>query len=127
MDNPQSNMTTWHPAVFSNHPIFIIVLLPFFYLLPFAILFWWFESQSTKLSTGSQSLLYETGLLSKTRAEIRLSDIRSIRVHQTFKQRLFKIGEIAIFTTGDRPEITVRDLKHPNDIKDFIAARRLSV
>lgn len=121
--NPQP-LATWHPAVLSSHPIILFFTSLTIVIPAILILYWWLESRSTKLSVDQHSLYYEAGLFSKTRAEIRLRDLRSMRVDQSFKQRLFEIGTLNFYTAGDRPEIKAKNINFPNEVKNFIRSRQ---
>lgn len=113
-----------HPAMFKNHPLgFIIAVL----LVPVAvgiiILLWWYlQCKSTKLEFVGNDLVLEEGLLSKSRTELNVERIRTVNVYQSFFNRIFGVGKIAIYTAGDDPEIEVAGLPNPNDLRELIKA-----
>jgi len=66
---------------------------------------------------------YEQGLLNKRRKEVTLANIRAVEVYQTLFNRIFDVGEVKVYTTGDHPEIVVRGLPQPQRIKELVAEK----
>lgn len=112
-----------HPPMFRNNPLgFVLSVL----LIPVAVgililLFWYVKSRSEKLTITVEDLRYEKGILSKARSELRLSGIRSVRVNQSLFQRMFGTGDIEVFTAGDVPEVTLKGMPDPNEIREIIS------
>lgn len=110
------------PPMFRNNPLLFVlaVLLIAAFGLGIIILLWWYVvSKSTRLIITDREVRYEKGILSKTRKEIRLPAIRSVRVHQTLGQRIFGTGNIEIYSAGDLPEIVARGLPDPHRIREL--------
>ena len=63
----------------------------------------------------------------KQRTEIALSSIRSVRITQTFGQRLFDVGNVELFSAGDVAEIAIRNMPRPGRIRAIAAARNLDL
>ena len=76
---------------------------------------------------GFTEVLLERGLLAKQRTEIALSSIRSVRITQTFGQRLFDVGNVELFSAGDVAEIAIRNMPRPGRIRAIAAARNLDL
>lgn len=112
-----------NPVMFRNNPIgflFAVVLIAAFGL-GILILLWWFvQCKSTKLSVFDKEILFEKGILSKERSEVNISSVRTIRVKQTFFNRIFGVGSIEIYTAGDNPEIVAKGLPDPNQVRELI-------
>jgi uncharacterized membrane protein YdbT with pleckstrin-like domain len=112
-----------HPPMFRNNPLgFVLSVL----LIPVAVgililLFWYVKSRSETLTITAEDLRYEKGILSKARSELRLTGIRSVRVNQSLFQRMFGTGDIEIFTAGDAPEVTLKGMPDPNEIREIIS------
>jgi uncharacterized membrane protein YdbT with pleckstrin-like domain len=112
-----------HPPMFRNNPLgFVLSVL----LIPVAVgililLFWYVKSRSEKLTITAEDLRYEKGILSKARSELRLTGIRSVRVNQSLFQRMFGTGDIEIFTAGDAPEVILKGMPDPNEIREIIS------
>ena len=111
-----------HPPMFRNNPAgFVLSLL----LVPVAIgililLVWYVKSRSERLALTAEELRYEKGILSKSRSELRLAGIRSVRVHQSLFQRMFGTGDVYIYTAGDEPEVTLKGMPDPNELRELI-------
>lgn len=111
-----------HPAMFKNNPLgFILAVL----LIPVAvgviILLWWYlQTKSSKLTVFENEILFEKGLLSKERSEVNIGIVRTVRVKQSFFNRIFGVGTISIYTAGDDPEIVARGMPDPNRIRELI-------
>jgi uncharacterized membrane protein YdbT with pleckstrin-like domain len=113
-----------NPPMFRNSPlgfIISILLIPAFGLGIIILLVWYVSTKAQKLTITTQDLLYEKGLLSKSRSELRLTSIRSVRVNQSLFQRIFGTGDVEIFTAGDDPEITAKGMPDPNEIRELIS------
>lgn len=114
--------------MFKNNPLgFIIAVL----LIPVAIgililLYWYLQCKSTLLEFDNGDIVVERGLLSKSRTELNVERIRSVNVYQSFFNRIFGVGKIAIYTAGDEPEIEVAGLPRPNDLRDMIKGHQES-
>lgn len=110
------------PPMFRNNPLLFLlylVLIAAFGLGLILLLGWYVLSKSKSLTITDEELRYEVGILNKQRSEIRLSSIRSVRVNQTFWQRIFGTGDLDIFTAGDNPEITAKGMPDPGRIREL--------
>lgn len=111
-----------HPAMFRSNPLgFVLAVL----LVPLAVgililLAWYLKCRSIKLEFTGNDLVLERGLLSKERTELNVRSIRTVNVYQSFFNRIFGVGTIAIFTAGDEPEIEVAGVPRPHDLRDLI-------
>jgi uncharacterized membrane protein YdbT with pleckstrin-like domain len=76
-----------------------------------------------KVTITEDKLRYEYGLLSKTTRTIQLPKIQDVRVDQSFTQRLFGVGAIAIETAGEASRLRLDDIDLPQAIADEIMAR----
>lgn len=110
------------PPMFRNNPLLFVLalLLTAAFGIGIVILLWWYVvSKSTKLTITDREVRYEKGILSKTRKEIRLPAIRSVRVHQSLGQRIFGTGNIEIYSAGDLPEIVANGMPDPHRIREL--------
>ncbi len=122
-----SELYSEHPVMFKNNPIgFIasIILIPVFGLGILILLWWYIQTRSSKLTVKEYDILYEEGLLSKNRAEFSISSIRTVRVNQSFFNRIFGVGTIQIYTAGDKPEIEAKGMPDPNRVRELIKAQQ---
>lgn len=112
-----------HPPMFRNNPFgFVISVLLIGAAVGIVILLvWYVRTRSERLTVTSEELRYERGILSRTHNEVRLSAIRSIRVKQSLCQRLFGTGDIDVFTAGDLPEVAVRGIPDPHEVRELVA------
>jgi len=114
------------PAMFRNNPFgFLLAVL----LIPLVVgavilLVWYLRCKATKLEFAGNDLVLEKGLLSKARTELDARGIRTVKVYQSFFDRIFGVGKISIFTAGDTPEIEVAGLPRPNDLRELIKAQQ---
>ena len=113
-----------NPAMFKNNPIgFIVAVL----LIPLAIgvlilLYWYLKCKSTLLEVDASSVILERGLLSKEKIELDLDSVRSVKVYQSFFNRIFGVGRISIYTSGDMPEFEVKGMPDPNRFRELVKA-----
>ena len=85
-----------------------------------ALMVWFVRTKALKLSVTESEILFERGLLSKTRSETHIERVRAITVRQTFFDRIFGVGAIEIYTSGDQPEITAEGMPNPNRVREII-------
>lgn len=112
-----------NPVMFRNNPIgflFAIILIPAFGLGVLILLWWFLQCKSTRLSVSGNEVLFEKGLLSKERSEVNISSIRTIRVKQSFFNRIFGVGTVEIYTAGDNAEFIAKGLPNPNEVRELI-------
>lgn len=95
--------------------------------LAMAILYLWYvPTRFERLGITDDALIYHKGSFTKSKLEIKLSSVRNLRVDQTPLQRLVKGGDIAVFTAGDKPELAVRGLPHPERIRALVKGREIA-
>lgn len=112
-----------HPAMFQNDPlrfVIYVILIAAFGLGILLLLGWYAQTKASKLTLTEDDLLFEQGLLSKERSEVNIESIRTVKIKQTFFNRVFGVGTIEIFTSGDLPEIVAHGLPDPNKIRELI-------
>ncbi|MFK4792780.1 PH domain-containing protein [Sphingobium sp. ZW T5_29] len=115
-----------HPAMFRAHPfLFILLLISVVGLLAIGV--WWLRTKGERLALSDREVLMERGLLSKQRTEIALSSIRSVRITQTFGQRIFDVGNVELFSAGDVAEIAIKSMPRPGRIRNIAASRNLDL
>jgi uncharacterized membrane protein YdbT with pleckstrin-like domain len=84
------------------------------------LLGWWFTAHADRLVIRGDELVWTHGLLSKSYTEIKLSSVRTIRLHQSLLQRILNAGDVKVYTSGDVPELIVRGLPNPNRLRELI-------
>jgi len=112
-----------NPAMFKNSPIVFIIyvgLIAAFGIGIILLLIWYLKTKSTKLIITNKDILFEKGLLSKSRSEVSIKSIRTVKVKQSFFDRIFGVGSIELYTAGDLPEIEVKGMPDPNKVRDII-------
>jgi uncharacterized membrane protein YdbT with pleckstrin-like domain len=81
---------------------------------------WWLAAHSDHLAIRGDELVWTHGLLSKSYTEIKLSSVRTVRLHQSLLQRILNAGDIKVYSAGDTPELIVRGLPNPNRLRELI-------
>lgn len=116
-----------HPAMFKNHPfgfILCLLLIPAFGLGLLILLWWYLQCKGSKLTVDERDILFEQGLFSKNRAEFGIEGVRTVRVNQSFFNRIFGVGTVQIYTAGDNPEIEAKGMPDPNRVRELIKAHQ---
>lgn len=108
--------------MFKNNPLLFIIAV---ILIPIGVgiiilLAWYLSCKATKLEIIGNDVILETGLLSKDRTELQMSAIRTVKVSQSFFNRIFGVGKISIYTAGDRPEIVANGIPDPHEFRRLI-------
>ncbi|WP_041522182.1 PH domain-containing protein [Gilvimarinus agarilyticus] len=113
-----------HPVMFKNNPLgFILALLLCLVGIGIIILLiWHLNNKSSRLMVTKSDVLYEKGLLSKERSELNITSIRTVKVKQSFWNRIFGTGTIELYTAGDSAEIIAVGMPDPNRVRDIIKA-----
>ncbi|MBU2884419.1 PH domain-containing protein [Gilvimarinus agarilyticus] len=113
-----------NPVMFKNNPLgFIATLILCLVGIGFIIfLVWHLKNKSSRLVVTDEDVLFEQGLLSKERSELNIKSIRTVKVKQSFWNRVFGTGTIELYTAGDSPEIVAKGLPDPNTVRDIIKA-----
>lgn len=113
-----------HPAMFRNSPLyFLLALLLVFAVVGIFMLLWWYLStRASRIVITDSDVMLETGILSKDRRECRIEDVRTVRVSQSFANRLFGVGSVEIYTAGDEPEIAIAGIPDPDRVREIVKA-----
>lgn len=88
--------------------------------IPLAV--WWFITTRSKgLEITNKRTIERRGLLSKSTDEVLHDHVRNVKVDQSFYQRVVRIGQIGIASSGsDDTEIIMEDLPNPQKIREII-------
>jgi uncharacterized membrane protein YdbT with pleckstrin-like domain len=84
------------------------------------LLRWWLQSLFDHLEIRPNEIIWTHGLLNKNYTETNMASVRTVRVQQSFFQRLVGAGDLVIYTTGDQPELAISGLPRPNEIREHI-------
>lgn len=92
-------------------------------LIPLVIALW--KQASLTLCVYPDRITLETGLVRKRLVDLALTDVNTVEVTQSFFQRLCRIGDIKMATSGvEGYELVARGLPHPKRINEIVAAQR---
>jgi len=112
-----------HPAMFRARPVLFVLsvlLIPAFGIGILVLLLWYVRTRAMRLVLTPTDILFERGILSKDRIGMALHHVRSIRVRQGLSDRVFGVGAIEVYTAGDEPEFTAKDMPNPHQIREAI-------
>jgi uncharacterized membrane protein YdbT with pleckstrin-like domain len=84
---------------------------------------WWLAARFDRLEITEREVVWTHGFLNKQYTETNMSSIRTVRVSQSLLQRLLNAGDVVIYTTGDEPELTIKGLPRPGEIRELIKHR----
>ena len=114
------------PPMFRNAPftfIFYLLLIPVFGLGIILLLIWFVKARTTRMVIDGEDLLYEKGVPSKERAQLRTDSVRTVTVNQSLGQRMFGTGDIDVYTAGDEPEVSLRGMPDPAEIRERLLGK----
>ena len=106
-----------------NRPVLFFVcicLIAAFGLGVLLLLGWYIKTRIDELKISSGKIQWVHGIVSKTYVEVDIQQVRTVRVHQNFIQRIFRSGLLEVFTAGDKPEIVIRGLPYTTRIREII-------
>ena len=117
-----SNTYSEHPKMFKSNPLgFIAAVILIAVGVGVLILLWWYlQCKSTTLETDGSSVMLERGLFSKERIELDISSIRTVKVYQSLFNRMFGVGQISVYTSGDVAEIDLQGLPDPHRFRELV-------
>lgn len=84
------------------------------------LLYWYLQTKADHLLIKTDEVVWTHGLINKQYTEVNMSSIRTVRVSQSLLQRILNAGDIAIFTAGDQPELVIKGLPNPEEIREHI-------
>jgi len=116
-----------HPAMFKNRPFSFILCLILSLVGVGLIIFliWWIKTRGTELTVTNERASLRKGILSKFTNDVYLTDIRNVQIYQSFWQRVFGVGSVAISSAGNEGiEIEVKGIPDPEKIKSIIDTHR---
>jgi uncharacterized membrane protein YdbT with pleckstrin-like domain len=116
-----------HPAMFKNRPFAFILCLILSLVGVGLIIFlvWWIKTRGTELTVTNERVSLRKGILSKFTNDVYLTDIRNVQIYQSFGQRIFGVGSVAISSAGNEGiEIEVKGVPDPDKIKTIIDTHR---
>ena len=77
--------------------------------------------RSHRYGVSNQRIMVESGVFSKSLAEIDVRTIDDITFHQTFVERLLGIGEIAILSSDpSNPRVRLVGVPDPRQVRELI-------
>ncbi|MCX6992538.1 MAG: PH domain-containing protein [Kiritimatiellaeota bacterium] len=92
-------------------------------LIPLVIALW--KQASLTLRVYPDRVVLETGLVSKRVVDLAITDINTVEISQSFFQRLCRIGDIKMATSGvEGYELVARGLPNPKRINEIVAVQR---
>lgn len=116
------------PHMMRNQPILFTLCcltVPVAGLGAVALLLWWYQARCLRLELTPQGVRLRRGVLARAIDEIAYSDVRNIRVTQTFGQRLFSVGTLEVSSAGQADvEIRIDGIYAPNQVADMIREKR---
>ncbi|HUF56104.1 MAG TPA: PH domain-containing protein [Thermohalobaculum sp.] len=121
--DPEVVLYDEHPTMFQGNPFYFvgaILLIPVGGIGLLLLLGWWVYCKQTRVTLDATNTLVERGILSKDRIEMRHGRVRAVHVYQSFLQRMTGAGDVQVYTTGDNPEFTVRNMPNPHRIREII-------
>ncbi len=121
---PVVGLMMFREEIREHGPTAAIILLVLTALSFFILLIWFARTRSTRLRVSGDEIHLEEGLLSKRHVDLHVAQIRTVRVMQGFWERILRVGQVEVFTTGDNPEFLVKGMPNPHWIRDFVRKRR---
>ena len=114
-----------NPSMFRMYPfgtVLAVLLIPVGVGL-IMLAYWYIQTKADHLTIKEDEIVWTHGLFSKQYTEINMSSVRTVKVTQSLLQRLLGAGNIAIFTAGDEPELLIKGMPDPDEIREHIKGR----
>lgn len=113
-----------NPKMFRSNPLgFLLAVLLVAVGVGVLILLWWYvDCRTTTLRADRSGVSLEHGIFSKERIELDMDKIRAVKVYQSLFNRMFGVGRISVFTSGDSPEIEIGGISSPHRFSELVKA-----
>ena len=89
----------------------------------FQLYAWYAPTRFDKLKITDESLFWSRGAFSKYVIEVSIDSVRRLHITQGPLQRWLGVGDVTVFTEGERPVILVRGLPEPERIRALVTGR----
>ena len=76
--------------------------------------------RSHRYGISNQRIMVESGVFSKSLAEVDVRTIDDITFHQTFVERLLGIGQIAVLSSDPRTRASAVGIPDPRQVRELI-------
>ena len=108
--------------MFADEPLMFIIAV---ILIPVGVgivwlIYWYIKLRCTLVTIDDERVMLSRGILTKEKVEIELQSIRTVRVDQTFADRLFNCGILKIYTAGDSPELQQGGMPDPERLRNAL-------
>lgn len=123
---PPIALIVFREALMANDKIGAFVVLAFIPVALLSLLIWFAKTRATRLRISEDQIHLEEGLLNKRHVDLHVRQIRTVRVQQDLLERVLRVGQVEVFTTGDNPEFLVKGMPNPHWIREFVRKRRES-
>lgn len=84
------------------------------------LLVWKVQQKSRSLEITNKRTVASVGLFSKSTSEVLHDNIRSVKIDQTFWERVWNIGTIKLSSSADGVEVTAEKMKDPENLRKII-------
>lgn len=125
------------PAMFRQRPIWFMIwcgmLLafvvpdywPLSVLALLVLTLWWWRCKGQTITITNQRTTLRKGILAKSTSEVWHSDVRNVQLQQSFLQRIFNVGQLALSSSGQGDvEIEIAGIRQPVKAKTVIDQHR---
>ena len=102
------------------HFIIAVLLIPVFGIGIIWLIYWYIRLRCTLVTIDDERVMMSRGIFTKEKIEIELQSIRTVRVDQTFADRLFNCGILKIYTAGDKPELEQKGMPDPERLRNAL-------
>jgi uncharacterized membrane protein YdbT with pleckstrin-like domain len=100
-----------------------IVGVVLFALAGLQLFVWYISTRTDHLIVNDDELVWTHGIFGRQYIEIGMSSVSTVRVEQSFLQRMMGAGDVTIFTAGDTPELKICGLPDPGVIRDLVKGK----
>lgn len=111
-----------HPKMFADEPgkfLLACLLIPLVVGIVWLVA-WYIQVRCTLVTVGDERVLLTRGVFNKERLEIELESIRTVRIDQSFVDRIFNCGILKIYTAGDTPELVQGGMPDPERLRSAL-------
>lgn len=82
---------------------------------------WFIKTRFISLTITNERSIYQRGIISRRRSEVRHDDVRNLQINQSIFQRIMGVGTVAISSSGqDDLEIVAKAIPGPGQVAQIV-------
>ncbi len=110
-------------AAMNDSTTWVVICLVLTAVLAGRLFWWWLRMQNTLLTITNKRCILESGVFTKKVADLPVTDIEDIQIHQSFVQDMLNVGDLTLLShKGELQRFVIMAVPAPKDVAARIRA-----